>query len=80
MRDRQIVGFADMRFSAPNVGYNKGNFTGNNFQIRGVGTNLVAASADSGVGIHVNGAEDEVGIAVPSGEGHRPFLVVVEVE
>ena len=54
MRDRQIVGFADMRFSAPNVGYNKGNFTGNNFQIRGVGTNLVAASADSGVGIHVN--------------------------
>ena len=54
MRDRQIVGFADMRFNAPNVGYNKGNFTGNNFQIRGVGTNLVAASADSGVGIHVN--------------------------
>ncbi|MEE4109577.1 MAG: TonB-dependent receptor, partial [Halieaceae bacterium] len=54
MRDRQIVGFADMRFSAPNVAYNKGNFTGNNFQIRGVGTNLVAASADSGVGIHVN--------------------------
>ncbi len=54
MRDRQIVGFADMRFNAPNIGYNKGNFTGNNFQIRGVGTNLVAASADSGVGIHVN--------------------------
>lgn len=54
MRDRQIVGFGDMRFSAPNVNYSKGNFTGNNFQIRGVGTNLVAASADSGVGIHVN--------------------------
>jgi outer membrane receptor protein involved in Fe transport len=54
MRDRQIVGFGDMRFSAPNVNYTKGNFTGNNFQIRGVGTNLVAASADSGVGIHVN--------------------------
>jgi outer membrane receptor protein involved in Fe transport len=54
MRDRQIVGFADMRFNAPNIGYNKGNFTGNNFQIRGVGTNLVAASADSGVGVHVN--------------------------
>jgi outer membrane receptor protein involved in Fe transport len=54
MRDRQIVGFADMRFTAPNVSYNKGNFTGNNFQIRGVGSNLVAASADQGVGIHVN--------------------------
>lgn len=54
MRERQIVGFGDMRFTAPNVNYTKGNFTGNNFQIRGVGTNLVAASADSGVGIHVN--------------------------
>ncbi len=54
MRERQIVGFGDMRFSAPNVNYSKGNFTGNNFQIRGVGTNLVAASADSGVGVHIN--------------------------
>ncbi|MEQ9393613.1 TonB-dependent receptor [Haliea sp.] len=54
LRDKQINGFADMRFTAPNVSYNKGNFTGNNFQIRGVGTNLVAASADSGVGVHVN--------------------------
>jgi outer membrane receptor protein involved in Fe transport len=51
---RQITGFADMRFAAPNVTYTKANFTGNNFQIRGVGTNLVAASADSGVGVHVN--------------------------
>jgi iron complex outermembrane receptor protein len=51
---RQIVGFADMRFSAPNVSYTKANFSGNNFSIRGVGTNLVAASADNGVGVHVN--------------------------
>jgi len=51
---KQIVGFADMRFSAPNVSYTKANFAGNNFQIRGVGTNLVAASADNGVGVHVN--------------------------
>ncbi|HEY7776171.1 MAG TPA: TonB-dependent receptor [Kineobactrum sp.] len=54
LRDKQINGFADMRFTAPNVSYNKGNFTGNNFQIRGVGSNLVAASADSGVGVHIN--------------------------
>jgi outer membrane receptor protein involved in Fe transport len=54
MRDKQINGFADMRFTAPNVTYTKANFTGNNFQIRGVGTNLVAASSDSGVGVHVN--------------------------
>ena len=51
---KQIVGFADMRFSAPNVTYTKANFAGNNFSIRGVGTNLVAASADNGVGVHVN--------------------------
>ena len=47
---KQITGFADMRFAAPNVSYTKANFSGNNFQIRGVGTNLVAASADNGVG------------------------------
>ena len=41
---KQITGFADMRFTAPNVTYTKANFSGNNFSIRGVGTNLVAAS------------------------------------
>ena len=51
---KQINGFADIRFTAPNVTYSKTNFTGNNFQIRGIGTTLVAASADQGVGIHVN--------------------------
>jgi outer membrane receptor protein involved in Fe transport len=51
---KQINGFADIRFTAPNVTYSKGNFTGNNFQIRGIGTTLVAASSDQGVGIHVN--------------------------
>jgi outer membrane receptor protein involved in Fe transport len=51
---KQVNGFADIRFTAPNVTYTKANFTGNNFQIRGIGTTLVAASSDSGVGIHVN--------------------------
>lgn len=54
MKARQIVGFSDIRYTAPNVNYTKTNFTSSNFQIRGVGTNLVAASADAGVGIHVN--------------------------
>jgi len=54
MEAKQIVGFSDMRFSAPSVSYTKGNFTGSNFAIRGVGSNLVATSADAGVGIHVN--------------------------
>jgi outer membrane receptor protein involved in Fe transport len=43
-----------MRFTAPSVSYTKGNFTGSNFAIRGIGSNLVATSADAGVGIHVN--------------------------
>ncbi len=51
---KQINGFADIRFTAPNVTFAKDNFTGTNFQIRGVGTTLTAASADAGVGIHVN--------------------------
>ena len=54
LKARQIVGIADMRYTAPNVSYSKTNFSSSNFQIRGVGTNLIAASADAGVGIHVN--------------------------
>ena len=54
MEAKQIVGFSDMRFTAPSVSFTKGNFTGSNFAIRGVGSNLVATSADAGVGIHVN--------------------------
>ena len=54
MKAQQITGFGDMRFAAPNVSYTKANFAGNNFMIRGVGTNVIAASSDAGVGIHVN--------------------------
>ena len=54
LKARQIATFGDVRFAAPNVGFAKSNFTGNNFQIRGIGTVLVAAGSDDGVGIHVN--------------------------
>ena len=50
----QIENFSDLAFFTPNVTFSKSNFTGSNFQIRGVGNTLVAASADSGVGISVN--------------------------
>ena len=43
-----------MRFAAPAVSYTKANFSGNNFKIRGIGSDLTAASSDAGVGIHVN--------------------------
>jgi outer membrane receptor protein involved in Fe transport len=40
--------------SVPNVTFSQSFFGGFNFQIRGVGTQLGTASADSGVGIHLN--------------------------
>ena len=51
---RQIDTFGDLQFNVPNVSFAKGNFTGNNFQIRGIGTLLTATSGDSGVAMHVN--------------------------
>lgn len=50
----QIESFSDLQFNAPNVSYTKTNFTDNNFQIRGIGATLIAASSDQGVGIHIN--------------------------
>ena len=44
----------ELTFAIPNVSAAKGYFGGFNFQIRGVGTQLGAASADAGVGIHLN--------------------------
>ncbi len=51
---QQIDGFADLQFTVPNVSYSKTNFSGSNFQIRGIGTLLTAASGDSGVAMHIN--------------------------
>jgi iron complex outermembrane receptor protein len=54
LESRQIDTFSDLQFNVPNVAYSKANFSGNNFQIRGIGTLLTATSGDSGVGMHVN--------------------------
>jgi outer membrane receptor protein involved in Fe transport len=51
-----IEGGPDLQLSIPNVSFSKGNFTGYNFQIRGVGSKVVAGGADTGVGIHLNNA------------------------
>ncbi len=51
---KQIDSFSDLQFNVPNVSYSKGNFSGSNFAIRGLGTVAVGTSADSGVGVHVN--------------------------
>lgn len=57
----QINQFKDLQFSTPNVTYTKGNFTGSNFQIRGIGITAVGYDAESGVAVH----EDDVFLANP---------------
>jgi iron complex outermembrane receptor protein len=51
---RQIDQATDLQLNVPNVSYTKTNFTGSNFQIRGIGVSSVGASSDSGVETHFN--------------------------
>lgn len=44
----------DLLRAVPNVNFSRANFGGFNFQIRGIGTKLVATSADAAIGVHVN--------------------------
>src|SRR5262245_18872532 len=46
---RQIDQATDLQLNVPNVSFTKTNFTGSNFQLRGIGVSAVAASGDSGV-------------------------------
>ena len=57
----QITQFKDLQFSTPNVSYTKGNFTGSDFQIRGIGITAVGNDAESGVAVHF----DDVFLAAP---------------
>ncbi|HEY4115305.1 MAG TPA: TonB-dependent receptor [Rhizomicrobium sp.] len=57
----QINQFKDLQFNTPNVSYTKGNFTGSDFQIRGIGITAVGYDAESGVAVHV----DDVFLAAP---------------
>jgi outer membrane receptor protein involved in Fe transport len=45
----QVAQFKDLQFSTPNVTYTKTNFTGTNFQIRGIGTTVISGDGESGV-------------------------------
>jgi outer membrane receptor protein involved in Fe transport len=51
---KQIDQATDLQLNVPNVAFSKGNFTGSNFQIRGIGVSSVGASSDSGVETHFN--------------------------
>lgn len=50
----QLTGGADLVKAVPNVSFTKGQFTGANFKVRGIGNDAVAQSSDAGVGIHQN--------------------------
>ncbi|WP_308238116.1 TonB-dependent receptor domain-containing protein [Phenylobacterium sp. J367] len=52
----RIDGGPNLVLQVPNVQFSKGNFTGYNFQIRGIGSKLVSGSGDAGTGIHLNNA------------------------
>ena len=57
----QITQFQDLQFLTPDVTYTKGNFTGSDFQIRGIGVSSVGYDAESGVAINM----DDVYLATP---------------
>jgi len=45
----QIEQVKDLQFSTPSVTYTKGNFTGSDFSIRGIGESVVSGDAEAGV-------------------------------
>lgn len=50
----QLAGGPDLVKTIPNVNFTKGNFSGYNFRIRGIGVDAVSTAADDGVGVHLN--------------------------
>lgn len=44
----------DLQQALPNVTFTKGNFTGSNLTVRGIGAPVVATSSDQGVAVHFN--------------------------
>lgn len=54
LKKENIVGAQDLLHAIPNVNYARGNFSGYNFQIRGIGTKSVGTSADAGISVHEN--------------------------
>ncbi|MBO9543198.1 TonB-dependent receptor [Caulobacter sp.] len=59
---QKIDGGPNLQLAIPNVTFAKSNFTNSfNFQIRGIGAKAVGASADQGVGVHMNNAPMQAG-------------------
>ncbi|MFC3069564.1 TonB-dependent receptor [Phenylobacterium soli] len=56
LEKQKIEGGPNLVLAVPNVNFAKGNFTGYNFQIRGIGSKLTAGSGDAGIAVHLNNA------------------------
>jgi len=54
LKNQRIETGQDLLQAIPNVNFSRATFGGYNFQIRGIGTKLVATSADAAIGIHEN--------------------------
>lgn len=61
LKEHQVAQFQDLQFSTPNVSYTKGNFTGSDFQIRGIGITAVGWDSESGVAINF----DDIYLSAP---------------
>lgn len=59
---QKIDGGPNLQLAIPNVSFAKSNFTNSfNFQVRGIGARAVGATADQGVGVHLNNAPQQSG-------------------
>jgi len=54
LQTHQIEQFKDLVFNTPNVSYTKDQFTGSNFQIRGIGLTAIGYDSESGVAVHLD--------------------------
>jgi outer membrane receptor protein involved in Fe transport len=62
LQAQKIDGGPNLQQAIPNVTFARSNFTNSfNFQIRGIGAKAVGASADQGVGVHMNNAPQQSG-------------------
>jgi iron complex outermembrane receptor protein len=72
----QVNGAKDIQFSTPSVYYSKTNFTGSNFSIRGIGTQVISGDAESGIAFNI---DDVYYAAAPVDSGQFYDIASVEV-
>jgi outer membrane receptor protein involved in Fe transport len=54
LQAHQIEQFKDLVFNTPNVSYTKDQYTGSDFQIRGIGLTAIGYDSESGVAVHLD--------------------------